>query len=86
MYREEELKLLNCFPYAFRFLYMQESGGVRSYVVGDGMTRGPVVELPSAAIARFLHSSHITINISPLPNFDFFYTNLNICVYHLEDV
>ena len=67
MYREEKLKLLNCFPYAFRFLYMQESGGVRSYVVGDGMTRGPAVELPSAAIARFLHvfySSNITISTS----------------------
>ena len=65
MYREEKLKLLNRFPYAFHFLYMQESGGVHSYVVGDGMTRGPAVELPSAAIARFLHvfySSHITIN------------------------
>ena len=81
MYREEKLKLLSCFPYAFRFLYMQESGGVHSYVVGDGMTRGPAVELPSAAIARFLHPSHITINRSPLPIFNFFYTNLNICLH-----
>ena len=67
MHREEKLKLLNCFPYAFCFLYMQE--GVHSYVVGDGMTRGSAVELPSAAIARFLHvfySSHITINLSQL--------------------
>lgn len=30
------------------------SGGVRSYVVNDGMTRGPVVRLPSAAEASAL--------------------------------
>ena len=49
VYREEKLKLLNCFPYAFCFLYMQESGGVHSYVVGDSMTRTLCVRLPSAA-------------------------------------
>ena len=30
------------------------TGGVKSYVVGDGMTRGPVVRLPSAAEASAL--------------------------------
>ena len=30
----------------------QASGGVSSYILGDGMTRGPVVRLPSAKDAR----------------------------------
>ena len=30
------------------------SGGVKSYIIGDGMTRGPVVRLPSAAEASAL--------------------------------
>lgn len=31
---------------------LQLSGGVRSSVFGNGMTRGPVVRFPSALLAR----------------------------------
>lgn len=41
-------------------LVFQGSGGVRSSVIGDGMTRGPVVRFPSAMQARYLHTCYFT--------------------------
>ena len=35
-------------------LCIQQAGGVRSSVVGDGMTRGPAVRFPSAIRARYV--------------------------------
>lgn len=42
------------------------SNGVRSAVIGDGMTRAPVVRMPSAIDARFVVHCHFLIkNLRP---------------------